>query len=86
MPVKQEVRRIADALPDDATWDDVMEQVYISQSIEAGLEAKKAGRLAHSENSARATASRSSAARWEQGLDLESNPHTSTVSVRPSRS
>ena len=44
MPVKQEVRRIADALPDDATWDDVMEQVYISQTIEAGLEAKKAGK------------------------------------------
>ncbi|MEO6044755.1 MAG: hypothetical protein ABIQ47_12655 [Tepidiformaceae bacterium] len=44
MPVKQEVRRIADALPDDATWDDVMEQVYISQAIEAGLEAKKAGK------------------------------------------
>lgn len=44
MPVKQEVRRIADALPDDATWDDVMEQVYISQAIEAGLEASKAGK------------------------------------------
>ena len=44
MPVKQEVRRIADALPDDATWDDVMEQVYISQAIKAGLEASKAGK------------------------------------------
>lgn len=44
MPVKQEVRRIADALPDDATWDDVMERVYISQVIEAGLDAKRAGR------------------------------------------
>ena len=43
MPVKQEVRRVADALPDDATWDDVMERVYISQAIEAGLEASKAG-------------------------------------------
>ena len=44
MPVKQEVLQIADALADDATWDDVMEQVYISQAIEAGLEAKRAGR------------------------------------------
>ena len=44
MPVKEEVKRIADALPDDATWDDVMELVYINQAIDAGLKAKKAGK------------------------------------------
>lgn len=44
MPVKEEVRRLAEALPDDATWDDVMEQVYIMQAIDAGLEAKNAGK------------------------------------------
>jgi len=44
MAVKQEVRRIAEELPDDATWDDVMEQVYVIQAIEAGLKASKEGR------------------------------------------
>ncbi len=39
--VKQEIRRIAEELPDDATWDDVMEQVYVIQAIEAGLKASK---------------------------------------------
>ncbi len=42
--VKQEVRRIAEELPEDATWDDVMEQVYVIQAIEAGLKASKEGR------------------------------------------
>lgn len=34
MPVKQEIRRIADALPEDATWDDVMEHVHNTQEID----------------------------------------------------
>jgi predicted transcriptional regulator len=42
--VKQEVRRIAEELPEDATWDDVMEQVYVIQAIEAGLKASREGR------------------------------------------
>ncbi len=42
--VKQEIRRIAEELPDDATWDDVMERVYVIQAIEAGLKASSEGR------------------------------------------
>jgi predicted transcriptional regulator len=42
--VKQEVRRIAEELPEDATWDDVMERVYVIQAIEAGLKASAEGR------------------------------------------
>lgn len=42
--VKQEVRRMADELPEDSTWDDVMERVYVIQSIEEGLKASKEGR------------------------------------------
>ena len=41
--VKQEVRRIADELPEDATWDDVMERVFVIQAIEAGLKASAEG-------------------------------------------
>ncbi len=43
--VKQEVRRIADELPEDANWDDVMERVYVLQTIEAGLKAGREGRM-----------------------------------------
>lgn len=43
--VKDEVRRIAEELPDDATWDDVMERVYVQQVIDAGLKASREGRL-----------------------------------------
>jgi flagellar biosynthesis component FlhA len=35
--VKQEARRLIDKLPDDATWDDVMHEIYVRQAIEAGL-------------------------------------------------
>ena len=42
--VKEEVRQMADALAEDATWDDVMEQVYLKQVIAAGLKASAEGR------------------------------------------
>lgn len=35
--VKEQVRRIADELPEDATWEDVMERVYLQLVIDAGL-------------------------------------------------
>ena len=43
--VRDETRRLAEQLPDDATWEDVLYQVYVRQSIEAGLEDVAAGRL-----------------------------------------
>jgi hypothetical protein len=43
--VKDEVRRIADELPEDATWDDVMDRIYVNQAIEAGLRSSKTGKL-----------------------------------------
>lgn len=43
--VRDETRRLADQLPDDATWEDVLYQVYVRQSIEAGLEDVRAGRV-----------------------------------------
>jgi len=42
--VKQEVRRLAEDLPEDATWDDAMEEVFLKQAIEAGLKAGSEGR------------------------------------------
>lgn len=43
--VKDEARRLAEQLPDDATWEDVLYQVYVRQSVEAGLADVRAGRL-----------------------------------------
>jgi hypothetical protein len=35
--VKAEARRLVDQLPDDATWEDLMYQIYVRQSVDAGL-------------------------------------------------
>ena len=43
--VKEEIRRLADKLPDNATWDDVMHEIYVRQAIEAGLADMEAGRV-----------------------------------------
>ena len=43
--VKDEARRLIERLPDDATWDDLMHEIYVRQAIEAGLEDSRAGRL-----------------------------------------
>lgn len=42
--VKDEARRLVEALPDDATWDDVMYRLHVRQSIERGLADSNAGR------------------------------------------
>jgi hypothetical protein len=43
--VKEEARRLVERLPDNATWDDLMHEIYVRQAIEAGLEDSQAGRL-----------------------------------------
>ncbi|MCA1616029.1 MAG: hypothetical protein LC800_18400 [Acidobacteria bacterium] len=43
--IKEEARRLIEKLPDDATWDDVMHEIYVRQAIEAGLADSEAGRL-----------------------------------------
>jgi hypothetical protein len=42
--VKEEARRLVERLPEGATWDDLMYQIYVRQIIEAGLEDSRAGR------------------------------------------
>jgi predicted transcriptional regulator len=43
--VKEEARRLIEKLPDDATWDDVMHEIFVRQAIEAGMADGEAGRL-----------------------------------------
>lgn len=47
--VREETRRLAEQLPDDATWEDVLYQIYVRQSVEAGLADARAGRLVSSD-------------------------------------
>lgn len=42
---KTAVKELADDLPSDATWNDVMYRVYVRQAVEAGREDAAAGRL-----------------------------------------
>jgi len=43
--VKNEARRLLDSLPEDVTWDELMHEIYVRQSIEAGLTDGKAGKI-----------------------------------------
>ena len=42
--VKEQARNLIDELPDDCTWDDLMEQIYVILAVEAGLGDREAGR------------------------------------------
>jgi len=40
---KHEVRRLLDALPDDASYEDIQYHIYVQQKIDRGLEAAERG-------------------------------------------
>ncbi len=42
--IKEEAHHLLEKLPKNATWDDLMYEIYVRQTIEAGLEDSKAGR------------------------------------------
>ncbi|MBU2497867.1 MAG: hypothetical protein KKE57_03105 [Proteobacteria bacterium] len=57
--VKEELAKLANQLPDRATWDDVMYEVYVRQKIEEGLTAAEEGRvLTHEEVKRRVTSNK----------------------------
>jgi hypothetical protein len=43
--IKEEAKRLLENLPDDFTWDDLMHEIYVRQSIEAGLADSSAGKV-----------------------------------------
>lgn len=58
--VKEAARSIVDNLPEEATWDDLMYELYVKQKIEAGLKAAEEGRsVPHDEVKARLLARKS---------------------------
>ena len=42
--IKEEAHRLVNLLPESAGWDELMEQIWIRQSIEAGLADSEADR------------------------------------------
>lgn len=42
--IKDEARRLVERLPENATWDDLMHEIYSRQAIEAGLADSCSGR------------------------------------------
>jgi predicted transcriptional regulator len=42
---RDEAQRLVEQLPEDATWEDLLYQIYVRQSIEVGLADCRAGRL-----------------------------------------
>jgi len=43
--VKEEAKRLIEKLPENVTWDDLMHEIYVRQSIEMGLADSQAGRV-----------------------------------------
>lgn len=41
---KQEAHRLIDQMPQNSTWDDLMHEIYVRETIERGLADSKAGR------------------------------------------
>jgi hypothetical protein len=43
--VRKEAHELVDGLPENATWDDLMERIYVRQRISAGLRDVEEGRV-----------------------------------------
>ena len=41
---KEEAHKLVDQLPKNASWDDLMQEIYVHETIERGLKDSKAGR------------------------------------------
>lgn len=50
---KDAARQIIEHLPEQATWDDIMYELYVKQKIEAGLQAADEGRTVPHEEAKR---------------------------------
>jgi DNA-binding transcriptional regulator YiaG len=44
MIIKEEAHKIIDRMPESATWDDLMHEIYVREVIERGLADSKANR------------------------------------------
>ena len=42
--VKEEAHKLVDKMPEDSTWDDLIDEIYVRQVIEQGFADSRAGR------------------------------------------
>ncbi len=50
---KQAARQMIDQVPDQASWDDIMYELYVKQKLEKGLKAVEEGRTVSHEEAKR---------------------------------
>ncbi len=43
--VKEQARRLVERLPENATWEDLMYEIYVRQAVEAGVADSEANRV-----------------------------------------
>lgn len=43
--IKEEARALIDKLPENSTWDDLMYEIYVRQTVEAGLADSESGKV-----------------------------------------
>jgi hypothetical protein len=43
--VKEEARKLVESLPETASWDDLMYEIYVRQAIESGLRDSNNGKI-----------------------------------------
>ncbi len=48
--LKESLHQLADQLPDDATWDDVMEKIHFKLAVEKGIKAADEGKFVSAED------------------------------------
>jgi predicted transcriptional regulator len=53
LTAKDEVRRMLEALPDDATWEDVQHSIYVRERIERGRREAEDGKVLSQEEAER---------------------------------
>ncbi len=51
--VKETAKQVIDRLPEQATWDDILYELYVKQKIEAGLAAAAEGKTVAHEDAKR---------------------------------
>lgn len=52
--IKREAQRLVEQLPEQASWDDLMYEIYVRQAVERGIADADAGRVvSHDEAMAR---------------------------------
>lgn len=42
---KDKAHRLIDSLPENATWDDLMHEIYVREAIDRGMQDSRAGRV-----------------------------------------